>query len=68
MAELVAIERTDDERSVLRAGLVGWGGPARVTQELAVAMGFRDQDDLFAEGDRIRIDLEAGRPSSPLER
>jgi len=51
-ADLIAIDLTDDERAVLRAGLVEWGGPARVTQELAIAMGFRDQDNLIAEGDR----------------
>jgi hypothetical protein len=64
---LIAIDLTDDQRAVLRAGLVEWGGPARVTQELAVAMGFRDQDDPFAEGDRIRIALEARQPLSPLD-
>ena len=67
MSELIAIDLTDEERSVLRAGLVEWGGPARVTQELAVGMGFRDQEDLFRQGNRIRIDLEAGRPLSPLD-
>ena len=67
MDEFIAIDLTDDERAVLRAGLVEWGGPARVTQEFAVAMGFRDQDDLFAEGDRIRVDLEAERPLSPFD-
>ena len=67
MDSLIAIDLTDDERAVLRAGLVEWGGPARVTQEFAVAMGFRDQDDLFSEGDRIRVDLEADRPLSPFD-
>lgn len=49
MDDPLATELTDDERAALRAGLVEWVGPARVTHELAVGMGFRDQDDLFAE-------------------
>jgi hypothetical protein len=60
--ELIAIDLTDDERGVLRAGLVEWGGPARVTQDLARAMGFLDQADLFRQCDRIITELEADRP------
>ena len=47
VTERIQLDVTDREGGILRAGLVEWGGPARVTQELAVAMGFRDQEDLF---------------------
>jgi hypothetical protein len=67
MGEPIGLELTDDERAVLRAGLVEWGGPARVTEELAFAMGFRDQADLFSEGDRITHRLERMEPLSSLD-
>lgn len=44
-----------------------WGGPARVTQELAFAMGFRDQAELFSEGDRIIDLLEQRQPLTALD-
>ena|SRR5438105_2822021 len=65
--DLIALDLTDDESAVLRAGLDAWGGPARATQEIAVAIGFRDNADLLAEGDRIRIALETRQPLSPLD-
>ena len=40
--EQVHIQLNADERAVLRAGLLDWGGPARPTDALAVAMGFTD--------------------------
>ena len=40
--ELVHVQLNADERAVLRAGLLDWGGPARPTDALAVAMGFID--------------------------
>lgn len=55
---------TDSERRLLRAGLLEWGGPARCTDDMAVAMGFESVDDLFAEGDRIRQALEKREPLS----
>jgi hypothetical protein len=64
--EPISLELTDDERAVLRAGLVEWGGPARATQELAFAMGFRDQTDLFSQGDRIIKQLKRREPFDPL--
>ena len=55
---------SDEERSVLRAGLIEWGGPANCTDELAVAMGFQSVIDLFAEGARIGDAIVEGRPLS----
>jgi len=40
--EPVHVQLNADERAVLRAGLLDWGGPARPTDALAVAMGFTD--------------------------
>jgi len=53
---------TDAERHLLWAGLVEWGGPARCTDELAVAMGFGSVADLFAQGDRIERALKDREP------
>jgi len=49
---------------MLDRGLVEWGGPARCTDAMAVAMGFADVQDLFAQADRIVSELDAGRPLS----
>lgn len=49
---------------MLDGGLVEWGGPAHCTNAMAVAMGFADVQDLFAQADRIRTELAAGRPLS----
>jgi hypothetical protein len=66
-AARIQLELTESERSILRSGIVEWGGPARVTQELAVAMGFHDQADLFHEGDRLIAAIEAAEPMTPLD-
>lgn len=62
--ELVAIELADEERKVLRCGLDEWGGPARCTEALAVAMGFQSVADLHEDGSRLRAALIAGDPLS----
>ena len=67
VTECIRVDLTDRERGILRSGLIEWGGPARVTQELAVAMGFRDQQDLFRDGDRLIASLEASDPMTPLD-
>jgi hypothetical protein len=55
----VQISLADDERFLLSRGLIEWGGPARCTQEMAVAMGFESVDDLFVQSDRLIEALEA---------
>jgi hypothetical protein len=62
--EVVGVELTGEERFMLDRGLVEWGGPARCTDAMAVAMGFADVGDLFAQADRILGELDAGRPLS----
>lgn len=58
----VAVELTDDERHLLSWGLIEWGGPARCTEELALAMGFTSVADIFDEGYRIADDIRVGKP------
>lgn len=58
---------TEDERNLLRDGLYEWKGPARVSEEFAIAMRFRDEADLFAEGDRIGRDVTAHVALSALD-
>ena len=50
---MIEPDLTDDERFLLSRGVMEWGGPARVTDELAVAMGFAGRDGLFAEYGRL---------------
>jgi hypothetical protein len=64
---VVSVDLTDDERSVLRQGLLQWGGPAQCSEEMAVAMGFRSCADLWSEGLRIRDELERGDALSRLD-
>lgn len=62
--ELVDVALTDDERFLLDRGLVEWGGPARCTEAMAIAIGFSSVADLLAEGYRIADDLTNRRPLS----
>ncbi len=62
--EMVAFLLSDEERFLLRCGLVEWGGPACCTNAMAVAMGFASVRDLFSESDRMMAELEARRPLS----
>lgn len=61
---LVAIDLSDDERDVLRRGLSEWGGPARCTDALAVAMDFQNVTDLYGQARRLRSALIANEPLS----
>jgi hypothetical protein len=52
---------TPDERYLLERGLAEWGGPASATDALAVAIGFRDVDDLLrGDGRRLKDALRGG--------
>jgi len=48
-AEPIHVQLNPDEREVLRAGLLDWGGPARPTDAFATAMGFTDAASLSSE-------------------
>lgn len=58
----VQFDLSRDERELLRRGFIEWGGPALPTDAMAVAIGFRDIEDLLNEGSRIGEDIRAGRP------
>ena len=62
--DLVNVDLTDEERRMLFYGLVDWGGPARCTEALAVALGFEGLEDLHREGHRIAQDIYHSRPVS----
>lgn len=61
---LIQLRLSNDERALLRAGLREWGGPARCTEEFAVAMGFDNVADLFESGAWIGDAIVAGAPLS----
>ncbi len=52
---------------MLWAGLIEWGGPARCTNEMAVAIGFRDVADLLDTGYRIADQIKACRALTQLD-
>lgn len=59
--DAVDVALTDEERFLLNHGLVEWGGPARCTETMAVAIGFDSVADLLETGHRIADDLSKGR-------
>ncbi|PYI69793.1 hypothetical protein CVV68_01405 [Arthrobacter livingstonensis] len=58
----IAIDLTEDERSLLYQGLAQWGGPAKGTEPMAVAMGFSGVSNLYSVGYRIAGDIRAELP------
>lgn len=56
----LAVPLDDSERRFLRAALVEWGGPARPTDALAVALGFTSADRLAREARALWERIEAG--------
>lgn len=58
----IQIDLTGDERSLFLAGVNEWSGPASPTDELALAMGFENRDDLNVQGRRLRELLTAHSP------
>lgn len=58
---LVDLGLTDEQRWLLWRGLLEWTGPARCTQEMAVAMGFVSVERMFDEIKPMR-DLLKGDP------
>jgi hypothetical protein len=61
---LIQFRLSGEERDLLRAGLLEWGGPANCTDELAVAMGFQNVQDLFEQGSRIAKSIAEGQPQT----
>ena len=58
---------TSDERSLLRTALLQWGGPARPTDNLAVALGFKDVADFRSERHRLADLLASGGELSSFD-
>jgi hypothetical protein len=63
----VAVSLDDEERELLRTGLVEWLGPARPTEELAVALGFDSVQHLFADVSRLRRAIANAEPLTALD-
>ena len=59
LQEIVAVELTDAEWSMLTRAMLEWGGPARCTDVMAAAMGFGDVPGLFAATHRF-VELTDG--------
>lgn len=58
--EMLLIDLDEVERRLLRGGIVEWGGPARCTEEMAIAMGFDSVQDLFDSTGRLAGAITAG--------
>jgi hypothetical protein len=57
----------DVERRLLRWGVIDWGGPARCTDEMAIAMGFSSVQHLFDSADRLAAAIKSGASLSAAE-
>jgi hypothetical protein len=66
-SELISVALSERERFLLRCGIVEWGGPARCTEEMAVALGFGSVQSLLDETDRLVRALDSGQPLSRLD-
>lgn len=58
---------TDEETRLLQLGLIEWCGPARSTEEFAVAMGFDGTEDLHYRALRIRAAMIAREALEPMD-
>jgi hypothetical protein len=63
-SESVHLDLSDDERRLLRQGLREWGGPADLTDPMAIAMGFGGTADFFATAKELSALLEEKAPSA----
>jgi hypothetical protein len=62
--DLVAVELTEMERTMLFIGLFDWGGPAYCGDSVAQALGFRDVQNLYDEGYPLAEAIRRGDPQS----
>lgn len=56
-----------EEVNLLARALLEWGGPARCSNELAIAMGFSGLRDLLSECRRFRVALKGNDPLPPVD-
>ena len=66
-AESFGVELNSQEIQLLQAGLAEWGGPAHMTADLAVALGFQGVDDFHAEARRISATIGRSLPMRPAD-
>ncbi|MFK0005097.1 hypothetical protein [Paenarthrobacter sp. NPDC090522] len=52
------LDLTDKERELLRCGLREWGGPARCTEAMAVAMGFNSVPEVLSRGEHTAVRIQ----------
>jgi hypothetical protein len=65
--DILSPDLDDLERRLLRWGVIEWGGPARCTDEMAIAMGFSSVQDLFDSTDRLADSIKSGDPLSAAD-
>ncbi|MFF3056692.1 hypothetical protein [Streptomyces sp. NPDC057909] len=58
---------TAAETGLLRRALLEWGGPAHCSDQLAVGMGFADEQDLVDRCGRLRAALADDAPLAPVD-
>jgi hypothetical protein len=51
--DVLIVELTEEERAMLRWGLLDWGGPASPTEAIVRVMGFESVADLYTNARRI---------------
>jgi hypothetical protein len=63
----LTVELSPEEKLVLRHGLLVWGGPASMTDEIARAIWFSDREDFYAHRDRLRDAIKDDVPLTPRD-
>jgi hypothetical protein len=66
-ADLADVDLTDDERRLLLAGLMEYGGPAAGAGVLAPLVGAKSVDAFFQLTDRLSAAIKNGQPLSGLD-
>ncbi len=62
-----SVDLSAEQRLVLRQGVLMWGGPASMTDEIARAIWFSDRDDFYAQRDRLLAAIEEEAPLTPRD-
>ncbi|MGC5257359.1 hypothetical protein ACPXCG_13485 [Gordonia sp. DT218] len=63
--ELMVLDLTSAERDFLFHGLIEWGGPGRMTDALAIVIGFDDAEDFRSSKGTLADAIVEGRGLSP---
>ncbi|WAC56944.1 hypothetical protein [Gordonia sp. SL306] len=65
--ELIILDLTSAERDFLFHGLIEWGGPGRMSDPLAIAIGFDDAEDFRSSKGALADAIVEGRGLSPQD-